>query len=167
MGFGNGSGISWTTCKQSAPHSRQITMPIPHHFIYRLDALPDAQPTVSKHWRQYRMHSIAVVISSPAEGHWRTGSIQLADQGQRGCGQLNQTSSLQWILVCSLAGDEPKTTVCGDSSWRQPRSSQGTLMMMMMMYIVEGGQMSISWPLPPWTSPSRAVELNVTRLRES
>jgi len=26
MGFGDGSGISWTTCKQSAPHSRQITM---------------------------------------------------------------------------------------------------------------------------------------------
>ena len=47
------SGISWTICKQSAPHCRQITTPTPHHSIfYRPDALPDAQPTVSKHWRQ-------------------------------------------------------------------------------------------------------------------
>ena len=25
------SGISWTMCKQSAPRSRQITIPPPHH----------------------------------------------------------------------------------------------------------------------------------------
>jgi len=37
-------------CKLFAPHSRQITMPAPHHSIfYKLDALPGAQPTVSKH----------------------------------------------------------------------------------------------------------------------
>ena len=39
-------------CK-SAPRSRQITMPASHHSVfYRPDALPAAQPTVSKHWRQ-------------------------------------------------------------------------------------------------------------------
>jgi len=27
------SGISWTICKQSAPHSRQITTPTPHRSI--------------------------------------------------------------------------------------------------------------------------------------
>ena len=27
------SGISWTTCKQYAPRSRQITTPTPHHSI--------------------------------------------------------------------------------------------------------------------------------------
>ena len=38
-------------CK-SAPRSRQITMPTPHHSVfYRPDALPATQPTVSKHWR--------------------------------------------------------------------------------------------------------------------
>ena len=48
----SGSGISWTMCK-SAPHSRQITTPAPHHSVfYRPDALPAAQPTASKHWRQ-------------------------------------------------------------------------------------------------------------------
>ena len=45
------SGISWAICK-SAPRSRQITMPVPHHSVfYRPDALPATQPTVSKHWR--------------------------------------------------------------------------------------------------------------------
>ena len=50
----SGSGISWDICK-SAPRSRQITMPAPHHSVfYRPDALPVAQPTVSKHWRHGR-----------------------------------------------------------------------------------------------------------------
>jgi len=45
----SGSGISWAICK-SAPRSRQITTPIPHHSVfYRSDALPAAKPTVSKH----------------------------------------------------------------------------------------------------------------------
>jgi len=28
------SGISWTICKQSAPRSRQLTTPTPHHSIF-------------------------------------------------------------------------------------------------------------------------------------
>jgi len=37
-------------CKPFAPCSMQITTPAPHLSIfYRIDALPDAQPTVSKH----------------------------------------------------------------------------------------------------------------------
>ena len=48
----SGSGISWAICK-SAPRSRQITTPVPHHSVfYRPDALPAAQPTASKHWRK-------------------------------------------------------------------------------------------------------------------
>jgi len=48
----SGSGIHWAICK-SAPRSRQITTPAPPaQFFYRPDALPVAQPTVSKHWRQ-------------------------------------------------------------------------------------------------------------------
>jgi len=47
----SGSGISWAICK-SAPSSRQITTPAPHHWVfYRPDALPAAQPTASNHWR--------------------------------------------------------------------------------------------------------------------
>ena len=52
-----GSGISWAICK-SAPRSRQITMPAPHHSVfYRPDALPAAQPTASKHLRQCSTNS--------------------------------------------------------------------------------------------------------------
>jgi len=54
------SDISWAICK-SAPCSRQITMPTPHHSVfYRPDALPTAQPTASKHWR-----------NTTASKHWR------------------------------------------------------------------------------------------------
>ena len=50
----SGSGISWAICK-SEPCSGQITMPAQHHSVsYRPDALPAAQPTVSKHWRQIK-----------------------------------------------------------------------------------------------------------------
>ena len=34
MGFWDGSGISWTICKQFAPCSRQITTPSPHQSIF-------------------------------------------------------------------------------------------------------------------------------------
>jgi len=45
----SGSGISWAIYK-SAPRSRQITTPAPHHSVFhRPDALPAAQPTASKH----------------------------------------------------------------------------------------------------------------------
>jgi len=48
----SGSGISWAICKY-APRSRQITTPAPHHSVFhRPDALPAAQPTASKQWRQ-------------------------------------------------------------------------------------------------------------------
>jgi len=51
MGFWDGSGISWTVCKQSAPRSRHATTPAPHHSIFTGRMLFHAQPTVSKHWR--------------------------------------------------------------------------------------------------------------------
>ena len=61
----SGSGISWAICK-SAPSFRQITMPAPHHSIfYRPDALPAAQPTVSKHCLLYsRLFSIGICFPS-------------------------------------------------------------------------------------------------------
>ena len=70
----SGSGISWAICK-SAPCSRQITMPAPHHSLfYRPDALPVAQPAASKHWRpasptvrwyrKFLLTNISVIIRS-------------------------------------------------------------------------------------------------------
>jgi len=52
----SGSGISWDICK-SAPRSRPITMPAPHHSVfYQPDALPVIQPTAWKHRRPNRKH---------------------------------------------------------------------------------------------------------------
>ena len=49
----SGSGVSLAIWKY-APCSRQITTPTPHHSVfYRPDALPVAQPTASRHWRDY------------------------------------------------------------------------------------------------------------------
>ena len=48
----SGTGISWAI-RKSAPRSRQIKTPAPHQSVfYRPDALPAAQPTASKLWRQ-------------------------------------------------------------------------------------------------------------------
>jgi len=46
-----GSGTSWTICKSFAPHSIQTTTSVCiSQFFYGPDAVPDTQPTVSKHW---------------------------------------------------------------------------------------------------------------------
>ena len=42
----SGSGISWTICK-SAPRSRQITMPAPHHSVFLQARCPCCCPTNS------------------------------------------------------------------------------------------------------------------------
>ena len=67
----SGSGISWAICK-SAPCSRQITMPAPHNSVfYRPDALPTAQPTASKHWRQNRHVHMVYLIKASDYQHTR------------------------------------------------------------------------------------------------
>jgi len=87
----SGSGISWAICK-CASRCRQITMPTPHHSVfYRPDALPAAQPTVSKHWRAqhnninnliYIFNSVRLYIpysrsqcSTDQDGIWRAASL--------------------------------------------------------------------------------------------
>jgi len=46
------SGWQWNLLGRMQVCTRQITTPAPHHSVfYRLDALPAAQPTVSKHWQ--------------------------------------------------------------------------------------------------------------------
>jgi len=77
----SGSGISWAICK-SAPHSRQITMPAPHHSVfYRPDALPASQPTASKHWR----HCIVRYFVNRA-----SGCYSVTDRQVQGCSALLQ-----------------------------------------------------------------------------
>ena len=76
----NGSCISWAICK-SASRSRQITMPVLHHSVfYRPDALPAAQPTASKHWRQDKCIVAERALSIKMGGWWRWGSDGVASK---------------------------------------------------------------------------------------
>ena len=71
-------GISWAICK-SAPRSRQITTPAPHHSVFhRPDALPATQPTASKHWRQQ-----IIIIKRVPKCIKTGGSVLFIIQGQR------------------------------------------------------------------------------------
>jgi len=46
VGFWDGSGISWTICKQFSPQQHLITQ------FLQAGCSSWRQPTVSKHWRQ-------------------------------------------------------------------------------------------------------------------
>ena len=68
----SGSDISWAISK-SAPRSRQITTPTPHHSVfYRPDAIPATQPTASKHWRilNYATHTPHLTALCPGLPGW-------------------------------------------------------------------------------------------------
>ena len=97
----SGSGISWAVCK-SAPRSRQIATPAPHHSVfYRLDALPAAQPTASKHWRDgttnYELILVLVTTSCPSSRGWPAWSCDLLTGAW-----LNSRliSWVAWVLAC-------------------------------------------------------------------
>ena len=96
----SGSGISWAICK-SAPCSRQTTKPAPHHSVfYRPDALPAAQPTVSKHWRQMLTGTCRQCGSWSVTGHNHRkvigrGTICAAKNG----GQRYETKSVTVTLL--------------------------------------------------------------------
>ena len=81
----SGSGISWATCK-SAPCSRQITTPAPHHSVfYRPDALPVAQPTALK--------QKVLITKKQLQRDWKTliHSVFL----QAGCPSCRPTNSVK------------------------------------------------------------------------
>ena len=88
----SGSGISWDICK-SAHRCRQITMPAPHHSVfYRPDALPAAQPTVSKHWR--------LIITA------QTNSIYRGFEVKVGMHQGSALSPLLFMIVMEVISRE-------------------------------------------------------------
>jgi len=74
--------------KQSAPRSRQITTPTPHHSIfYRLNAPPDAQPTGSKHLRQNKSKDNNRNQKSTA--NWSENATAATDAHTYVCTQLH------------------------------------------------------------------------------
>ena len=61
----SGSGISWAICK-SAPRSRWITMPAPHHSVStgRMPFLPRNQQCQSTEGTSYRTANDTAIISA-------------------------------------------------------------------------------------------------------
>ena len=55
------SGISWTICKSFSPRCRQITMPVPHHSVFKVGC-PSCRPTNS-------------VKALKADSHWSKSAL--------------------------------------------------------------------------------------------
>jgi len=102
MGFGDGSGISWTICKQSAPAS---------------DA---AQPTASKHWRNFEMTNTHThLFNGPFSG---TTQVSLYQKGKsiRPDALPHPTSSVKALKECwngQYYSDNTGTAAVWLSSW--------------------------------------------------
>jgi len=63
----DGSDISWTICKQSAPCSRQITTPTPHHSIFTGRMLFLMPNLMWKHWwSNYKLISSFYIFAASA-----------------------------------------------------------------------------------------------------
>jgi len=70
MGFWDGSGVSWTTCKQSG--TRQITTPTLYHSVFTGHMLFLTPSQHSKHWR----HNVLSVNAIKMKTRWE---VALAD----------------------------------------------------------------------------------------
>jgi len=104
----SGSGISWAICK-SAPCSREKTTPAPHHSVfYRPDALPAAQPTVSKHWRHTEISHIRGKKLKYLQSEISDGEIFVC----------NVTSLSEWciIVVARWTNAELRISTCAISN---------------------------------------------------
>jgi len=70
-GVWNGSGIGWTTCKQSAPHSRQTTTPTSHHSIFTVQMLflvsiQQCQSTERNSTEDDNLHELRMRLGTPS-----------------------------------------------------------------------------------------------------
>ena len=104
MEFWDGSGISWTICKQSAPRSRQITTPAAHHSIFTGQMLfqtPNQQcQNTEGRYIKYASHYLK--IAKPT-GCWICpGSARVAcgnpDTDRRRCRCQSSCSWQRWTL---------------------------------------------------------------------
>jgi len=75
------SGISWTICKPSAPRSREITTPTPHHSIQT--GCSSRRPTNSvKALKAYKVYRCIICIRL-TEIHSRTGDMLISTAWRR------------------------------------------------------------------------------------
>jgi len=92
------SGISWTICKQSAPHSRQITTPTPHHSIFT-GPMP---------------------FLIPIQQCQSTKGKALCWISDKGCIFLTRLCFFNWRLLCWHSG---RNSVVVDPCYKQPGKS--------------------------------------------
>jgi len=118
----SGNGISWAICK-SAPSSRHrqtTTAALNHSTFYRLDALPAAQPTVSKHWREPHNTLLCINFASAAvtvdSSHMTVPSSVLWSRFSPPSNFVNRHVSTMWFMVCrwpqSQEGDWSRPHLC-------------------------------------------------------
>jgi len=96
MGICDGSGISWTTCKQSAPRSREITAPTPHRSIFTgqmlfLTPSQQCQSTEERLWKEtfYDELDVSLTVCVVMSSLWEAVRVY----------QLLLTASLQCSIV--------------------------------------------------------------------
>jgi len=76
-GVWDGSGISWTICKQSAPRSRQITTPTPYHSDFLQAGCSSWRPTNSiKALKANSMEPIAKKWEKRQTKKWNTDMLR-------------------------------------------------------------------------------------------
>ena len=154
----SGSGICWAICK-SAPRSRQITTPAPHHSgFYRPDALAAAQPTVSKHI------NVQCIFSRPT-------ALQLLAQIKKTLEKKSATRRrISRIIMASVAkmlqsvdagrGQAPTNPMCDFLQMRRSPTHSQT------HYATRGNQQTDTWrrlTTTPATAPTiRQRRFNVT-----
>ena len=79
----DGTGISWTICKQPAPHSIQITTPTPHHSIFTGRMLFLTPNRVKALKATLKSYVIPVIVHKPCDGTCRAEyfpKVQLRDK---------------------------------------------------------------------------------------
>jgi len=147
----SGSGISCAICK-SAPHSRQITTPAPHHSVFLQAGCPSCHPTNSvKHWRQVEnnvmshksFHSRGLAAEKlllpslcRCLRHWGRNSTGLwRFAGERWSGQMavcgvESAGRGRWLCVCGRVCWSGHMAMCGveyAGRGRWPRVGSSTL----------------------------------------
>ena len=75
----SGSGISWAVYK-SAPRSRQITMPAPHHSVVLQAGCPSCRPTNSVKALKAWYNSLVTTLSQKKFTHMACYNFQMHEQ---------------------------------------------------------------------------------------
>jgi len=105
MGWQTGSGISWTICKSYAPHSRQITTPVPHHSQFLQVGCPSGWPTDTVKALKCEVTSTIIHKSIPSPVYAHPTVFEHLHPSASSHPAISQISSdfLQCLSVCHLS----------------------------------------------------------------